>query len=123
MKHTCTPEQQTRLLKLAAKGHPNTYIAAAAGIAERTLYGWLARDDLTEFAEAYTRAQINGRTRHVEAIAESDDWRARAWLLERMDPKHWGKAELDPEALEKKLQAYLQGRTDALNEQQDRSDA
>lgn len=107
--HRLTPQVQATLIKAATDRAPNAEAAAAAGISEKTLYNWLADPELAEFTADYARAKAQGRMRSIKVIAQSDDWRAHAWLLERMDPNNWAKTDLDPGALETLLNAYLQG--------------
>lgn len=106
-------EQRDLLLAAAQRGATNRDAAALAGIAESTFYKWLSNDDYADFADAYTRAKATGRMRSIRLIADSDDWRAHAWLLERVDPEHWGKAETDGTRLADKLSGYLAGLADA----------
>lgn len=119
----------TTLINSAQKGATNRDAAILAGIDEATLYRWLADTNpspkLRELQEAYTTAQAASRQRSITLIAESEDWRAHAWLMERRDPKHWGKAEIDIGGLETKLAAYLRGHADgqAAATKQENADA
>jgi hypothetical protein len=106
-------QQQAVLLDVTERGGTNRDAAAMAGIAESTLYNWLAHPDFGDFGDAYTHARANGRFRSIKIIADSEDWRAHAWLLERKDPEYWGKGDTDPNQLAEKLSAFLQGRADA----------
>lgn len=110
-----------QLIDAATRGATNRDAATIVGIAETTLWRWLTMENpspnLAKLQQDYAQAKANARQRSVELIANSDDWRAHAWLLERVDPKHWGKAEIDPTLLEDKLAAYLQGHADATTEE------
>ena len=120
--HKLTPERRQLLLEAAQEGCPNAEAAAHAGIGDRTLYGWLADPELAEFAEDYTRARLNGRRNLINLITThaERDWRAASWLLERQDPNNWGGKDLDPEVLERLMNAYLKGHQDATaNEKAD----
>lgn len=108
-------DQRSRLLGAAQRGAPNKDAAALAGVSERALYYWLSDDAHAGFAEDYARARATGRYRSVRLIADSDDWRAHAWLLERTDPTNWGKAETDGQTMANKLTAYLQGVEDTTD--------
>jgi hypothetical protein len=100
-------EVRRHLLEVAEQGATNRDAAALAGVGERTLYTWLAHPDYEDFASAYTTSRAFGRMRSITLIANSTDWRAHAWLLERVDPEHWGKGETDPSDLVAKLSAYI----------------
>lgn len=109
-----TPEQRERLLIAAERGATNRDAAAILGISETTLYNWIASENYGDFGEAYTRAKATGRFRIVNLIADqvAEDWRAGAWLLERMDPAHWGKTELDGDSATQKIAAFLRSKKD-----------
>ena len=112
-----SPEIVKELCDHAEAGVTNRDACAMVGITEQTLYRWLRDPKKLEMIGAYARAQAHGRTKHIKTIADSDDWRAHAWLLERTDPEHWGKAERrkvrDPGEL---FEAFLQGRANARPE-------
>jgi len=107
------PQKRAQLLQAAKAGSTNRDAAAICGIAESTLYKWIAEHE--DFGAEYETARAHARDRSVKLIADSDDWRAHAWLQERRDPANWGKAEIDTRTLEEKLIAYLQGHQDATN--------
>lgn len=87
--------------------------AAYAGIAERTLYLWLARgrdaearadtgeslsaDDrlLLGFQRDVARARADATIRNVTLVqqAAQTTWQAAAWWLERTNPRKWGRHE------------------------------
>jgi len=78
----------------ASDGDACTY----AGIGESTFYEWMARGkaatagDYSDFSDRITRARAKGKVHLLAKIeaATDHDWRAAAWKLERMDPKHYG---------------------------------
>ena len=114
-----TKKNREALIEAAESSCTHKDAASSAGISERSLYAWIAED--AEFADDYACARAKGRTGLVSAITRAaigtddvpGDWRAAAWLLERMDPEHWAKAETSPKSLDEKLDAYLQGVADA----------
>jgi len=67
--------------------------ATAAGIAPDTANRWIQRgnedrengksSDYSLFVELLTRAQAKGETTHARYLATNEDWRARAFILER----------------------------------------
>jgi len=107
-----TEATSRRLIRAASVGNTNRTAALAAGISERAFYSWLSED--AEFADAYACARAQGQEELVGQIrlASMADWKAAAWLLERMDPEHWSKQEVSPESLARKMDAYLQGVSD-----------
>ena len=72
-----------------------------------------------DFAEAVEREQAASRIRSIQIIADSEDWRAHAWLQERRDPTNWGKQDIDGGGVAEKMAAYLQGRADQAAEDDD----
>jgi hypothetical protein len=68
-------------------------MAAAAGqVSIESLKHWRNKDPL--FAAQCARAREDGAQKLVERIrleAESGDWRAAAWLLERIEPGIYGR--------------------------------
>lgn len=105
-----TQAQQQAMIEAAERGATNRDVAQMLGIAESTFYRWISHPDLGDFGDAYTRAKATGRFRSVQIIADSTDWRAHAWLLERMDPTHWGKGEIDGDTTMQKVAAFLASR-------------
>jgi len=84
--------------KALADGASIKSAAVAAGISERTYHYWCeqaalegAGEPLVQFLQRTTRAREQGRVALVAAIrtAAADDWRAAAWMLERMEPEAW----------------------------------
>src|SRR5690606_12532178 len=91
-------------------GLPRYYACAQAGIAERTLRKWMRKGEENleeidvaiaegrdppelspwgEFARDVLRIEAEARSMDVQFIRNADDWRARAWYLERMDHRRW----------------------------------
>ena len=73
--------------------------AGAAGISERTYHSWRERGEqegadeaFLQFLQRTTRAREQGKVALVASIrrsANEGDWRAAAWLLERLEPEAW----------------------------------
>lgn len=83
---------------LSQKGVTVRLACQTLSISEATFFRWLevgADEDkgiYREFLEATTEARGKSQKALVAAIAKhsTKDWRAAAWLLERMAPKDWG---------------------------------
>lgn len=112
-----TPELQEQLCKLIETPMAATHAAAMVGIATTTYFRWMAdgSDDeapiaLKEFRDAVMRAKAVATSKLLEpiwraargyqaekvtnkgttVIVEEFDWRAAAWLLQRMAPDEFG---------------------------------
>jgi len=66
----------------------------AAGISDRTFYRW--KDEIDEFRDMIHAAESDIEAALVESIVMDDDWRAKAWILERRFRDGWSaKQEVD----------------------------
>lgn len=73
--------------------------AAMVGIAESTYHDWIKRGEsgespFAEFSELTRAARAEARSKRVKTVAaasDDGDWKAAAWMLERMDRQHWGR--------------------------------
>ena len=74
-----------------SKGIPMRQAAQALGISESTFHRW--RRDKEEFAEMIDQAIGVSEARLITDITISEDWRAKAWILERRFPDRWSKRE------------------------------
>lgn len=88
-----TPEVQKIILDLVAQGATIKDATEAAGIDVSTLHKNKGREDFVGFFQALTHAKASLRSRVAASLAEHEDWRARAWYLERVDREQWGKRE------------------------------
>jgi len=124
------------VLDAIEKGNFNRDAARLANISESEFYLWLQEkislDKInpyfkSEFSEAVSRAKAKRTDFHVSKIREASnkDWKASAWMLEKLEPKVYGKttqigftnnhsvrsvSELTPEEqekLQKKIDAFL----------------
>lgn len=74
--------------------------AELVGISQQTFYMWLnqgekARSGLKrEFYETVKQAQAMSIVHLTNQIAKDPAWQAKAWLLERMHPKQYGRRQL-----------------------------
>ena len=93
-----TPAVQAKILKALRDG--NTYKTAAlvAGISQRSLFDWLAlgREGDRRYvalAQAVKEATAVGEAELVASIRTAGQvaWQANAWLLERRNPKDFGR--------------------------------
>ena len=68
----------------------------AANIAQKTYYRWM--NEIPEFKEMVEAAQGDIEATLISDIMASDDWRAKAWILERRYPNDYStkqKVEVD----------------------------
>lgn len=112
-----TPELQEALCTFIRQPMAATHAAARVGISETTYFRWMAEgadddgpQELRDFREAVTRAKADAFEKLLAPImragsgymttklsasgkaveVEEFDWRAAAWLLERMAPDEFG---------------------------------
>jgi hypothetical protein len=95
-----TPEVQDTLCQALRAGAHMEQAATYAGVHRSTAYRWVARgeaDDtqqrFRDFAAAVREAEAGFEIASLELISQAgdDDWRARAWLIERRHPRRWGR--------------------------------
>ena len=93
-----TPETQARIVSAVRCGASFKNACVAAGISERTFQRWRqkgehqgAKTEYRRFWRDLTQAEQEGQTARLAIIQEAarNDWRAAAWLLERMDPERF----------------------------------
>jgi hypothetical protein len=101
-----TDELRQRLEGELADGVPVTVAAQRAGIGRRTLHRWLADGRLARVEprppepafDEVVELSLTERLGQAEpalvgamiSAARRGDWRASAWLLERLAPERWG---------------------------------
>jgi hypothetical protein len=95
-----TPEVHERVCQGLRDGGHMEQAAAYAGVHRATVYRWLARgesDDapqrFRDYAAAVGEAEAGFEIASLALIARAgdEDWRARAWLVERRHPRRWGR--------------------------------
>lgn len=94
----CTRELIEAAVELKRGGMNNRDTAACLGIHEATFYRWIsnpAKPIHREFSEALKKAEVEYKAALRERIfrASEGDWKAAAWLLERMYPDEYGRRE------------------------------
>ena len=95
-------------------GNSPTRSATLVGISPSTYFHWMSKGSkkepgFLEFSESIERAKaqsIVNRVACVSRVADSGNWQAAAWMLERMAPESFGKnstraPEADAQRLEK----------------------
>jgi hypothetical protein len=84
-----TPKLQKRICDLLRKGHTIASTCGATGISERSYHDWCEKNPA--FSAATQRARSEGKIRIVDSILDSNDWRAKAWYLERCYPTEFAR--------------------------------
>ena len=94
-----TPELTREITTYIQDGNSPTKSATLVGIAPSTYFNWMSKGSnqeprFVEFSESIKRAcaqSIAKRLAHISRAADSGNWRAAAWLLERLAPESFGK--------------------------------
>jgi hypothetical protein len=94
-KEPIDPWVQRELLKAHELGLHIKECCAMAGISERRFYQWKRQGDsedgtyesrwLQEFMWKFHKAKMTGKSGLIRKIMKSTDWKAAAYLLDRMD--------------------------------------
>ena len=93
-----TADTEARILSMVRSGSSNRTACMAAGICERTFYMWKTKGEspdeppeYSHFLQELTRAEQEGHAARLALIqkAARTDWRAAAWMQERLDPERW----------------------------------
>jgi hypothetical protein len=84
-----TPALKKRICAMLERGHTVKTTVAALGVSPRCYHDHCEQD--AAFFAATQRARASGRARIAESILDSDDWRAKAWYLERTDPEQYAR--------------------------------
>lgn len=96
-----TDEITQVMCNLISAGVPPYRAAILAGIHPDTYYNWrkkanknpLHKNKWTEFFGEIEAAKAKAIKTSLKIIQGSDDWRAHAWLLEKIDKEDFGKQE------------------------------
>lgn len=86
-----TSALKKRICEMLERGHTVKTTVAVCGISPRCYHDHCEQD--AAFFAATQRARACGRARIAESILDSDDWRAKAWYLERTDPEQYARTE------------------------------
>ena len=94
-----TQELTQEITTYIRDGNSPTISATLVGISPSTYFNWMSKGSnqeprFMEFLESIKRANaqsIVNRVAHIARAADSGNWRAAAWLLERMAPESFGK--------------------------------
>jgi hypothetical protein len=84
-----TPALKKRICAMLERGHTVKTTVAALGVSPRSYHDYCERD--AAFLAATQRARASGRARIAELILDSNDWRSKAWYLERTDPEQYAR--------------------------------
>lgn len=89
-----TEDQKANLLDGLGAGVPMSICAELIGVAETTLRKVLARDG--ELSKQAFSIKGEAVKKHLQEIAKSKNWCARAWILERTMPSQFGQRRVEP---------------------------
>ena len=67
-----------------AHGDTDKLACEKVGIVQSTLFRWLQDDEKTHLQTSYARAKATRKTELLLDIANTDDWRAKAWYIEKV---------------------------------------
>jgi len=106
-----SPERQTKICAALANGMYVKQAAQMGGIQVSTFHAWCQSgregvEPYVGFLEATTLARVAAEARalqNIQTAANSGQWTASAWILERRFPERWGRSRLsytDPELVE-----------------------
>lgn len=91
-----TPKVQKRICDAIRAGNYIETAAAFAGVTSRVVRTWMAEGRKAqagkkrEFVDAVEQALAEAEVRDVAFLAQSSDWKARAFKLARRFPARWG---------------------------------
>ena len=94
-----TPELTREITSYIQDGNTPTISATLVGISPSTYFDWMSKGSnqqsgFMEFSESIKRAcaqSIVDQVAHISRVADSGNWRAAVWMLERMAPESFGK--------------------------------
>ena len=98
-----TPERTAQIVREITGGIGTTTAAVRAGIDKATFFRWLEkgrmqkRGKYREFCDQISKAEADRRAAHALRLVKASqgtekkpgDWRAGAWLAERLDPEEF----------------------------------
>jgi hypothetical protein len=84
-----TPQLQRKICKLLERGHTVGTTCGAVGLSPRSFHDYCVKD--SSFLAETQRARAQGRVRIVNSILDDQDWRGKAWYLERTAPDEFGR--------------------------------
>ena len=94
-----TPKLTGEITTYIRDGNSPTISATLVGVSPSTYFNWMSKGSnqeprFMEFSESIERAKaqsVVNRVAHISRAADSGNWRAAAWMLERMAPESFGK--------------------------------
>lgn len=95
-----TPELQDEFCKLLEAHYSKKAACAALHISQTTFYEWIRKGEAkelrkyTQFLERVNASLAHSQMTLIDKIAKDADWRAAAWLLERLHPKEFGRRQV-----------------------------
>ena len=98
-KHKLTSEYVKKAIKLKKGGANHKDIAAALGVCPQTFSRWINQpktENQRELCEGLKKAEADYKNALLAIIAksaETRDWKAAAWLLERKYPEEYSRVD------------------------------
>lgn len=98
-----TPAVQASIVAWLRQGASVGRAAAMAGISRASVFSWVKQGregdpDYEDFAIAVSKARAEYAQEQLAKINDAQDWKAAAWLLERMYPSEFGRVPVDGSA-------------------------
>ena len=90
-KTLCTVALRKRLCDALARGHTIKTSCGLCGCSERSFFDWCQKD--SAFFAATQRARTEGKVQIIDSILLNEDWRAKAWYLERCYASEFARTE------------------------------
>lgn len=96
----CTPDTIAAICAAVEKGHPDSWICDALGIAPETVMGWKRKgaagdEPYATFLRDYSRAREARRSRLLSVVEDAaivgGEYKAAMWLLERQERQEFGR--------------------------------
>lgn len=98
-----TPENAEAILGHLRDGCTHSLAYQQVGIGKDTFYSWMRED--SDFSDAVKKAEAECLASCVVSITKSDQWTAKAWMLERRRPDEFSQVHQIEKVVAKVLKA------------------